>query len=95
MKVGLAPKTSALTLFSGLGRTYQASTVLPFYSHTRRDDVEKTVDGSLGIDRRCFSNLFPCPIALPARLKEVNGTTLLLFSFFHLTNRSCINPTSL
>jgi hypothetical protein len=75
MKVGLAPNTSALTLFSGLGRTYQASTVLPFYSHTRRDDVEKTVDDSLGIDRRCFSNLFPCPIALPARLKEVNGTT--------------------
>ncbi|ELR14645.1 uncharacterized protein ACA1_066860 [Acanthamoeba castellanii str. Neff] len=63
MKVGLAPNTSALTLFSGLGRTYQAST---------------TVDDSLGIDRRCFSNLFPCPIALPARLKEVNGVKLVL-----------------
>jgi hypothetical protein len=69
----MRPKTTELDLFQGLGRGYLASTVLPFYSHTRRDDVEKSVDDSLGIDRRCFSNLFPCSIAVPARLKEVNG----------------------
>jgi hypothetical protein len=69
----MRPKTTELDLFQGLGRGYLASTVLPFYSHTRRDDVEKSVDDSLGIDRRCFSNLFPCSIVVPARLKEVNG----------------------
>jgi hypothetical protein len=74
MERSLTPKAQELTLFSGFGRSYQATTVLPFYSHSRRDEVQKVVDSSLGIDRRCFSNLFPCDIALPASLKEIDGT---------------------
>lgn len=54
--------------------TYKPTLVLPFYSHTRRDEVEASVDASLGIDRRSFSNLYPCSLALPAHQRRLNGS---------------------
>lgn len=80
----LRAKAEPVALFrdrQGEPYAYRADVVLPFYSHTRRDEVEKTADNSLGIDRRSFSNLFPCPISLPAAFAQVNGAFATTFSY--------------